>query len=149
MAAATTRERADAVGPLGALARVGFGVLLIALEIFWRDPRWQDPLLGLVGIPAVVLGVAYARSRWRPRPVRATGPVGHAVNVGVVVPLLAFPATAGGAFLFYGASMLVAAARRNGGCEVTAISNAVLRRDDQVGCVFFAPVDLVEARLGR
>lgn len=36
------------------------------------------------------------------------------------------------AFLFYGASMLLAAACRNGGCEVTALSNAALGRDDDV-----------------
>ena len=45
--------------------------------------------------------------------------------------------------------MLVAAVRRSGGCELTAISNAVLDRDDQVGCVLFAPIDLTEARLRR
>jgi hypothetical protein len=36
-----------------------------------------------------------------------------------------------------------------GGCEVTAIANALLRRDDQVGCPLFAPVDLVEQRAQR
>ena len=51
--------------------------------------------------------------------------------------------------MFYGFSMLVAAATRSGGCEVTAISNALLRRDDQVGCPLFASVDLVEQRAQR
>jgi hypothetical protein len=45
--------------------------------------------------------------------------------------------------------MLVAAARRGGGCEVTAISNALLQRDDQLGCPLFAPLDVAEARLKR
>lgn len=45
--------------------------------------------------------------------------------------------------------MLVAAFRRSGGCEVTAISNALLGRDDQVGCALFAPVDLAEAQVRR
>jgi hypothetical protein len=67
------------------------------------------------------------------------------VNAAVFTPLFLIPATAGGAFLFYGSSMLVAAARRSGGCEVTAIANVALGRDDQVGCVLFAPIDAVEA----
>jgi hypothetical protein len=45
--------------------------------------------------------------------------------------------------------MIVAATRRGGGCEITAISNTVLDRDNEVGCMFFAPVDVVEARLRR
>lgn len=43
-----------------------------------------------------------------------------------------------------GVSMLVAAARRSGGCEVTAVANAVLGRDDQAGCVLFGPIDAAE-----
>ena len=35
------------------------------------------------------------------------------------------------------------------GCEVLAISNWLLRRDDQVGCVVFSPIDAAEARLTR
>jgi hypothetical protein len=51
--------------------------------------------------------------------------------------------------LFYGSSMLLAAARGYAGCEVPAASNWVLRRDDQVGCVLFWPVDETERRLLR
>jgi hypothetical protein len=56
------------------------------------------------------------------------------------------PYTAGGAALFYGATLLVAAWRGQRGCESTVISNLILRRDDQVGCVFFLPADEAEAR---
>jgi hypothetical protein len=31
------------------------------------------------------------------------------------------------------------------GCEVAAIANAVLARDDQIGCVLFGPLDAAEA----
>jgi hypothetical protein len=132
------------IGPAGRLARIGVGLALIGLALFWRDPDWLDAALGLVIAPALVLGVMSWRARRSPGPLRATGPVGHAVNLPIVIPLFALPTTAGAAFVFYGASMLLAAARRNGGCEVTAVSNAVLGRDDQVGCALFAPVDLVE-----
>ena len=89
------------------------------------------------------------RARRGAQAVRATGPLGHLANAAIFVPLFAHPATVGSAMLFYGGSMLLAATRRSGGCEVTAISNAVLDRDDQVGCVLFAPLDLAEARLRR
>lgn len=53
------------------------------------------------------------------------------------------------AALFFGASLLLAAARGYAGCEVLAISNWLLRRDDQVGCVVFTPIDAVEEQLTR
>jgi hypothetical protein len=48
------------------------------------------------------------------------------------------------ALLFYGATMLVAAGRGYGGCEVLAVSNWVLGRDDQIGCLLFEPLDRAE-----
>jgi hypothetical protein len=140
----TVQNSDQRIGPFGAAARFAVGIGFILFELVVRDPRWQDAPLGLVVLPAIVMAIALIRSRWSPQPLRAIGPVGQALNLAVVAPLFVFEPTAGGAFLFYGASMLVAALRRNGGCEVTAISNAVLRRDDQVGCVLFAPVDMIE-----
>jgi hypothetical protein len=141
------RAAVDRIGPIGVCARVAVGTTLIALAVFWNDATVGDALLGLVAMPAIVtvLTAAYARSS-RPA-LRATGPVGHALNCAVFVPLFIFSATSEPAFLFYGTSMLVAAAHRAGGCEVTAISNVALERDDQVGCVPFAPIDLLEDRL--
>jgi hypothetical protein len=57
------------------------------------------------------------------------------------------PATADAADLFYGTSMLLAALRGYAGCEVLAVSNWLLRRDDQVGCAIFSPIDAVESRV--
>jgi hypothetical protein len=37
--------------------------------------------------------------------------------------------------------MLVAALRGYGGCESLAISNWLLKRDDQLGCLLFSPID--------
>jgi hypothetical protein len=137
------------IGPAGVFARVAAGVTLILLALFWRDPSWSDAFLGLVVFPHAVIGLVAFRAHFAQRPLRATGPLGHLTNAATFVPLFAHPATAGGAFLFYGGSMLVAAARRSSGCEVTAISNVVLDRHDQIGCMLFAPVDLAEARLRR
>jgi hypothetical protein len=52
--------------------------------------------------------------------------------------------TGDAALIFYGASMLLPAARGYAECEVLAVSNWLLRRCDQVGCVLFAPVDQLE-----
>jgi hypothetical protein len=43
--------------------------------------------------------------------------------------------------------MLVAALRGSAGCEVLAVSNWLLRRDDQVGCLVFSPLDQLERHL--
>ena len=139
----------DRIGPVGRTARLGVGLAFVALALFWREPDWADPVIGLIAMPILVIAIASVRARRGPEPLRATGPVGHALNTAVFLPLFFLPATAGAAFLFYGVSMLVAAVRRYGGCEVTAISNAVLRRDDQVGCVLFAPIDAVESHTRR
>jgi hypothetical protein len=138
-----------AIGPAGIAARVAVGVTCIALALFWRTPHWLDFALGLVVLPAVAIGLFAWRAHRHPARLDATGPVAHLANAVVFAPLFFLPATAGAAFIFYGTSMLVAAARCSGGCEVTAIANAALGRDDQVGCVLFAPVDLTEAAIGH
>ncbi|MGH2989615.1 MAG: hypothetical protein ACRDMA_07090 [Solirubrobacterales bacterium] len=144
-----SEQSAPAIGPLGVAARVVVGLALIGLALFWRDPSWWDAGLGLIVFPAFVFALVALRARRSPAPLRAVGPSGHLLNAVVFVPLFLFPATAGAAFLFYGSSMLVAATRRSGGCEITAISNTLLDRDDQVGCMLFAPVDIAEDRLRR
>lgn len=84
---------------------------------------------------------------------QATGPGGFALNAVIFLalyltpfyaPALAF--TSDAALIFYGSSMLLAAVRGYAGCEVLTISNWLLHRDDQVGCVVFAPIDHLEHR---
>ena len=100
-------------------------------------------------VPAVLLAVTWLRARHRPARICATGPVGHLACAAVFAALYATvwyaPAigfTSDATLIFYGASMLLAAAHGYAGCEVMAVSNW-LRHDDQVGCVLFAPVDRV------
>ena len=76
----------------------------------------------------------------------ATGPIGFGLNFAIALVLFSVDFTRYAALLFYGVSMLVAAVRGYAGCEVLAISNWLLRRSDQVGCVVFSPLDAVEAR---
>jgi hypothetical protein len=131
------------MGPAGIASRAVVGSALIGLELVWRDPKWWDPILALA-IAALVTAFLAIRAARNPRSLDATGPLAHALNLVVAIPFLLLPVTSGGALLFYGGSMLLAAARRNSGCEVTVASNAVLGRSDQLGCVIFGPVDLLE-----
>lgn len=88
-----------------------------------------------------------------PNRLRATGPIANLANVAVFLALYltsdfapALSATSDAALLFYGASMLLAAVRGYAGCEVLAVSNWLLGRDDQIGCLLFWPVDHAERR---
>jgi hypothetical protein len=143
-----------AIGTVGTVARVVVGVFLLGTVVAGEATRGFHPaawLLALVGFPAVLLTVTSLRARHSRGGIRATGPVGHLLNAAVFAALYttvwyapAIGFTSDAALIFYGASMLLAAARGYAGCEVMALSNWLLRRDDQVGCVLFAPVDQLE-----
>jgi hypothetical protein len=102
-----------------------------------------DAVFGLVAFPLAVVAFVAIRGRTA-TPVRLTGTEGHCINCAVGVA--AFVLVPVAALLFYGSSMLVAAARGYGGCEIFAISNWLLRRDDQIACPVFHPVDRAERR---
>ncbi|TAN33917.1 hypothetical protein EPN29_04600 [bacterium] len=118
-----------------------------------------DPLglfLGAAVFPAALLTVQWVRARRDPSRFQATGLWGTALNMLVFLALFLTPwyarplaFTSDAALIFYGASMLLAASRGYGGCEVLAISNWVLGRDDQVGCFVLGPVDYAERRFRR
>ena len=138
-----------AIGPMGTMARVVVGCIIVGDVIYghvtgtFRPAPW---ILGLVGFPGFILVVQAMRARHDPRPLKATGPLAQVLNIMAFVALYVTPATSDAALLFYGASMLLAAARGYAGCEVLAVSNWLLRRHDQIGCLLFAPVDRVERR---
>jgi hypothetical protein len=153
-----------ALGPGRGIGPVGTGArLLVGGYLLWQV--WGPPVrdyvdgslvLGIVGFPVMLLVWQWLRARWSPEPLRATGPVASVVNLLVVAALYATPwylpslsVTSDAAMIFYGTSMLLAAARGYAGCEVLAVSNWVLRRDDQIGCLVFAPVDALERYAGR
>jgi hypothetical protein len=155
------------IGPIGTTARVVLGVFLVGYGLLggtlvvshghWRT-GFEAPgvVLGLIGFPALLLVWQWMRARRDATRFEATGPVGTAINMAVFLALFltpwyapAFSFTSDAAVVFYGASMLLAAVRGYGGCEVLAVSNWVLGRDDQVGCFVFGPVDYAERRLGQ
>jgi hypothetical protein len=145
--------KAREIGYVGTALRVvtGLGLLYLAGAVeggSW-DVSWFDPLVGFIALPGVMAALGLVARRYASGSIHFTGIRGHAVNAVVIVLLLVNPYTAGGAMLFYGASMLAAAWRGQRGCESTVISNLILRRDDQIGCPLFWPADEAEARLTR
>ena len=146
--------RTRQIGPVGTALRVAVGVFLLvynvgAVDGGSLDVRWYEPILGFVVLPGLMIGVGLVAKRVHGEPVHFTGVGGHLANLGIIVALIVNPYTAGGATLFYGATLLIAAWRGQRGCESTVISNLVLHRDDQIGCPLFGPIDEVEDHLSR
>lgn len=150
------RSAARRIGPIGTAARIVLGIVLLAIVLLGQLATGFAPYkwaLGLVGFPVVLLAGQWLRARRDPTRLEATGPLGFALNALVFLTLYltfwyapAFSFTSDATLIFYGASMLLAALRGYAGCEVLAVSNWLLRRDDQVGCLIFAPIDSLERR---
>jgi hypothetical protein len=149
------------IGPVGTGARIVLGFVMLVFGAFGGrfvlvhglpQPEWDWAALalGLVGFPALLLVLQWIRRSRNPSRLDETGPLPTTLNILVFALLvgtasvhaIAFVGFA--AFVFYGASMLLAAARGYGGCEVLAVSNWLLRRDDQVGCLVLSPLDNIE-----
>ena len=150
------KARTRAIGIAGTAARVLIAIVLLGSVVSGEASRGWHPAawaLALAVVPAAALAAARLRARRHPAGLRATGPAGHTANAAVFAALYATPwyapplsFTSDAALIFYGASLLLAAARGYAGCEVLAVPNWLLRRDDQVGCVVFAPVDALDRR---
>jgi hypothetical protein len=142
--------RTRSIGPVATALRiiVALGLVYLAggASGFSWDVEWYDLLGGLIVLPGLTLLLGLAARRYGGKPVRFTGPAGHAVNCLVIVALVANPYTGGSATLFYAAMLLIAAWRGQAGCEVTVLPNWILGRDDQVGCPVFAPIDHAMSR---
>jgi hypothetical protein len=145
----TTRRRQ--IRRFGTAARIVVGAWLLGSVVqghLARGFHLSAWLLGLVGFPAVLVGLQWLRARRIPTRLDATGPVGHALNLVVFLVLYLPEPTSDATLIFYGASMWLAALRGDAGCEVLAASNWLLHRDDQVGCALFWPVDQLERHRG-
>src|SRR5216683_2628734 len=133
------------IGPIGTTARVVIGLFLVVYGLLGgtlvvsqgQIRTGFEPLgvlIGLIGFPALLLSWQWLRARRDASRFEATGPIGTAINMVIVLALFLTPWYAhpfsflsDAALVFYGASMLLAALRGYGGCEVLAISNWVLR----------------------
>ncbi len=135
-----------AIGPIGTSVRILLGIGAVVSAFVPDRPYGWQVALGLVGIPAVFIALQALRGRRNPEPARQPR-LGVVVSIVLGVALLAFEPTRPEALLFLGVSLLVAGIRGYAGCEITAIGNWLLRRDDQAGCVVLSPVDAAELRL--
>src|SRR5919204_1892146 len=138
------------LGPIGTTTRLLAAAGLLYLALFdgtsW-GLEWYDAAAGGGALPAAVIVFGLTARRYASDPVRFTGSAGTTANCLVIVGLAVNPYTAGGAALFYGATLLVAAWRAQPGCEATVLSNSILGRDAQIGCPLFSPIDEAEAHL--
>ncbi len=153
------------IGAIGTLARVVLGIILLVFGVLGGQVivingqlrshfQLLSFILGVVAFPMLLLGLQWLRVRLAPARLQATGPVSTVLNILIFIALVSTPWYAPrlsflgySALIFYGASMLVAALRGYAGCEVLAISNWILGRDDQVGCLVLGPLDHAERRL--
>jgi hypothetical protein len=145
-----TTNRQRRIGPVGTVVRLLVGLVMVwqLVQVDGDFPLWSW-ILGLVGFPAVLLSWQRWRIGRRPSRLQATGPLAHVINIGIFLVLYSIEATSDAALVFYGTSMLLAALRGYAGCEVLAVSNWLLRRDDQIGCLLFSPVDMAETQVVR
>jgi hypothetical protein len=133
------------IGPIGSAVRVVLGLALLVLAVFRRVEPYEI-LLGLVVFPTVMVVIGLVGQRLLGHSVRFTSSAGIALNCGVIILLFATPYTTGAAALFYGVSLIVAAARGAPHCEATVLSNLILGHDDQIGCPTLTPIDSFESR---
>ncbi len=145
------------IRPLGTVARIIVGVILFGSVFYghiikgpFRPLPW---VVGLLIFPAIFTTWQYLRARRNPARLEANSPLATVLNIVIFfafyftflyAPGIAFMSDA--VLIFYGLSMLLAAARGYAGCESLAISNWLLGRDDQIGCLLFSPIDGAEAR---
>ena len=138
------------IGPIGTLARIVAGAAAITLPIALEGIGWWDvPALAVA--PLVAAGLAMLITS-------VLGSVHGLAGCALIAALFAAAFAVGEAtpahgdvvfWGFFGASMLLAAVRGDGGCEVLAFPNAITGREDQIGCILFSPIDAAEARLDR
>lgn len=106
---------------------------------------WWNALLGLVLIPMAATLVLLLRGR-DAAPLRG----GITAEVLVVVAFFAVAQVIPVAMLLaLGATFVVQVVRGDGGCELLAIPNWLLRRNDRLFCLLFTPIDVLEARARR
>jgi hypothetical protein len=138
----TDLESGRRIGPWGTVARVVVGAAMVAGAALIGIGA-LEAAIGLIAFPAFTVAVLALRGRDAP-PLSLTS--SEWCCLAVVPGAAAFIFLPVASLLFFGASMLLAAARGYGGCEVFAVSNWLRRRDDQIACPLFTPVDSAERR---
>jgi hypothetical protein len=150
---------------VGTGLRITVGLLLIAAALIFDQPSrgigWWDVAGALIVLPLLALGAAWlVNAAYRRRPAmarRARIPWSAAQSGAAAIVISAVVASATALtfvtpvdriaiFLFFGASMVLAAVRGYDGCEILALPNTILRRSDAVWCPIYSPIDSAERR---
>jgi hypothetical protein len=154
-----TVDRRQEIGPIGAAARIVAGGALLGSVLYGQLSSHLTPaawVLGLAGFPALTLAWHWWRIHRNPAPFRYSGPLSFALGATLLLVLYltwwyapALSATSDAALIFFGGSLALAALRGYAGCEILALSNWLLRRDDQIACAIFTPIDVLERQHRR
>ena len=147
------------IGPIGTAARVVGGLIAIAVPVSISGFSWWDAAAAFIALPLVATGAAVlvtagyrvlAPDALTRRRALCSGPacwlVAISVAAAVAIDALTPASGAVALWVWLGGSMLVAAARGYGGCEVLALPNLFTGRRDQIGCILYTPIDRAEAR---
>lgn len=164
-ASASTTASPRQIGPIGTVSRIVAGLLLLAFPVVTHGIGAWDVAAALIAFPLIasalhsLISAAYDRylAGWITRRTTARSTRAWLINLSVLGLIIAIatgmtfvtPVDAGAIWLFFGASLLIVAARGDAGCEVLAFVNAIAGHRDTTGCVAFAPVDSLEAKLTR
>jgi len=135
------------IGLVGTTARLALGGYFTGTVIYGHIVRGFHPLPwieGLILFPAVILLWHWLRIRRNPSEFKNISIAAVVANFAVFWIFYFIAATSDMALIFYGTSILLSGVRGYAGCEILAISNLILHRDDQMGCAVFTPIDLAE-----
>jgi hypothetical protein len=150
-----------AIGPIGTLVRLVLGLGLVGLMVYGQlvVSRHFSPVtwaFGLVVLPALVLVWHWWRVQRNPARFADDGPLSLGLSLGlplalylagIYVPAIWFMSDA--TLIFIGWSLVLAAIRGSGGCELLALSNWLLGRADQAACAVVTPIDDLDRRTFR
>jgi Family of unknown function (DUF6410) len=147
------------IGPVGTASRLAAGAAAVAVPVVLAGFSWSDAAIALLALPVIAALVAPViswifgrlhRKRLRsPRLLSALQSVTLCVVMVVANDVVVAPTTLNGnvtLFVWLGASMLVAAVRGYGGCEILAIPNLIRGRRDQIDCMLYTAIDSAEAK---
>ena len=146
------------IGPIGTVSRVIGGLVAIGLPIALSGIGWWDVGAALVVLPAIATAgaalVTAAYERYSPESLLNRHSIcsGPGCVLTITIVAIAFtlsaltPISEVAFWVWLGASMLLAAVRGYGGCEVLAFPNAITGRRDRIGCILYTPIDVAEAR---
>jgi hypothetical protein len=149
------------IGPLGTATRVAGGLLAIAAPLALGEIGLWELGAALLALPLIATAAAVLVAAWYRRfapdslarkPAICSGP---GCTLTVIVVAIAFalssltPVSMAAFWLWIGASLLLAAARGYGGCELLAFPNALTGRREQIGCIIYTPIDAAEAGRAR